>query len=288
MTKSLYHIIFTSFMLLIFGTTAFCQDVTLTWDPSPTPDVTGYKVYYKENNSTLPFDGVGANEGPSPVDVGDNLTATLTGLPDDTIYYFSVTAYDSAGYESSFSNLVSNSWMPELLAPENYATREPVPATFQWSTEPTGLPINYTLFYGTDENLVTTAGTFILADPANSPPTKHLMVLLCVALLIIIAMNFPINRKLKFATGVLTAGLILTSCGGGGGGGGDTSSTRSSTDTASPAAAVYTIDKGSSDYHQAYDLQPETTYFWKVVATDTSNPTMVYSSTVASFTTDSF
>ena len=67
---------------------ALCQDITLSWDQSPTPEVAGYNVYYKANNSDLPFDGVGAAEGASPIDVGNTLTTTLTNLDDDVDYFF--------------------------------------------------------------------------------------------------------------------------------------------------------------------------------------------------------
>ena len=98
---------FALILLVLFSplVTASAENVTLSWDPSPTPDVAGYKVYYKENSPSLPFDGVGLAEGPSPVDVGNQLSATLTGLPENSTFFFAVTAYDAAGYESSYSNL---------------------------------------------------------------------------------------------------------------------------------------------------------------------------------------
>ena len=84
------------------------KTVNLAWDPSPGPDVVGYKLYYKSGTSSLPFTGTGAVQGASPVDVGSNLVASLSGLPDEQVHYISVTAYDSAGYESAYSNVVTS------------------------------------------------------------------------------------------------------------------------------------------------------------------------------------
>ncbi len=67
-----YQIVIVTFLILVNSISfAFCQDITLSWDPSPTADVDGYKVYYKQGNMDFPFDGTGANEGVSPVDVGN-------------------------------------------------------------------------------------------------------------------------------------------------------------------------------------------------------------------------
>ncbi|MEZ4483600.1 MAG: hypothetical protein R2864_03080 [Syntrophotaleaceae bacterium] len=49
----------------------FAQAVQLAWDPSPSSDIAGYKIYYKAASSELPLDGIEALEGPSPVDVGN-------------------------------------------------------------------------------------------------------------------------------------------------------------------------------------------------------------------------
>ncbi len=77
-------------------------------------------------------------------------------------------------------------------------------------------------------------------------------------------------------------GGMLTACGGGGGGVAapqvDRAATR--TETAAVESVLYSINKGSSDYHQAFDLSASTTYYWKVVATDTQDPNLTYESEV--------
>jgi len=87
--------------------TATPLSVTLSWDDSPGENVAGYKIYYNSGEPDFPIGVFGANEGTSPIDVGDSRTATLTGLLPDDVHYFSVTAYDSTGNESTFSNIVS-------------------------------------------------------------------------------------------------------------------------------------------------------------------------------------
>jgi hypothetical protein len=285
MTKYAQKLFLSIILTLLTFHSAFCQDITLSWDASPSSNVSGYYVYYKHNSTTLPFDGVGAIEGPSPVDVGDNLSATLTGLSDSGTFYFTVTAYDANRVESSNSNIVSNAWMPELLTPADNATDEPVPATFQWTTEPTGAPLNYTLYYGTDSSLVSAAGSLPNSYPITPVPDGNLITLYLLALLLLVYIQNSAKQKVKLAAGILATCLVLSACGGGGGGG-DSSSSKSSTD--STDTTVFSIDKGSSDYHQAFDLQPGTTYYWKVVGVDTTSPSLSHSSTVASFTTEAF
>ena len=280
---------------------AFAQDVTLSWDPSPTPEVTGYNVYYKTGDMDFPFDGTGADQGASPVDVGNVLSTTLTGLADGVPYYFTVTAYDDSANQSTYSNIVSNTWIPALLTPADQATNEPVPVTFQWETAPTEYSVTYTLYYGTDADEVGTAGNTIplVSLPTNQPPSSpgHTP-LLALALSLILGLYLlrPFrNRAFRpgyIALAVLLGGL-LTACGGGGGGGDGTTDRAATTepDAADSAAAdsvLYAVDKGTSDYHQAFDLEAGTTYYWKIVATDTNDSNLVYESPVQSFTTESF
>jgi predicted outer membrane repeat protein len=86
--------------------------VTLNWTANTEPDLAGYKVYYGQNEGG-PYDGIGAAEGDSPIDVGDVTTTAISGLPvDSATYYFVVTAYDNEDNESYFSNEVSNNTKP--------------------------------------------------------------------------------------------------------------------------------------------------------------------------------
>ena len=94
-------------LILFYPVICFAQTVTISWDASPTPEVTGYKIHYQAEPYVLnQWDGTGATQGNSPVDVGDVLTYQLTNLTDGVVYYFAVTAYDAAANESTYSNIV--------------------------------------------------------------------------------------------------------------------------------------------------------------------------------------
>jgi len=101
-------------MILVFFSvqTSLPADITLAWDPNTEADLAAYKIYYKTGASGAPYDGTGADQGGSGFRVPleslaqqGSPTYTLTGLPDAT-YYFVVTAVDSQGYESGYSNEV--------------------------------------------------------------------------------------------------------------------------------------------------------------------------------------
>ncbi len=69
------------------------QSVTLAWDSSTDPNVTGYKIYY----------GVASRVYTNTVDVGTATTVTVSNLLEGATYYFAATAYNSVGLESDFS-----------------------------------------------------------------------------------------------------------------------------------------------------------------------------------------
>lgn len=84
--------------------------LALNWNANPESDVIGYRVYY-DTDSLYPYSGTGADQGASPIDVGNAQSLTLTGLPPG-IYHVAVTAYDAGvdgsddqidGFESWFS-----------------------------------------------------------------------------------------------------------------------------------------------------------------------------------------
>lgn len=79
---------------------AFAGDAVLSWNPDMDPTLAGYKVYY----------GTASGHYGIPVDVGIQTTYMVTGLGFGT-YYFTVTAYDSSGIESSYSNEVSKTFI---------------------------------------------------------------------------------------------------------------------------------------------------------------------------------
>lgn len=85
--------------LLIFlalGRLAPGGDVSLAWDASTSPGVTGYKIYYGT-----------ASRAYSAHDVVPNQTTwTVRNLAANVTWYFAATAFDDSGNESGFSNEV--------------------------------------------------------------------------------------------------------------------------------------------------------------------------------------
>ena len=84
-------------ILLFYNTNVFSAQITLAWDPNTEPDLAGYKVYY----------GTASRGYGSPIIVGKVTTHTLTGLTQGQNYFYSVTACDTSGRESEYSNEVS-------------------------------------------------------------------------------------------------------------------------------------------------------------------------------------
>lgn len=90
------ELILTSLLLIAITINSFAGEVTLIWDANTEPDLLGYKVYYSiEPGVYNIFTNVG------------NITEyTITDLRDDVFNYFVVTAYDTEGLESDYSNMV--------------------------------------------------------------------------------------------------------------------------------------------------------------------------------------
>jgi|GEM_PF-3383881 len=76
---------------------AWAAQVRLAWDANGEPDLAGYKLYY----------GTVSHSYGTPVNVGNVLDYTLTGLTQGQTYYLALTAYDSSNNESSYSIEVS-------------------------------------------------------------------------------------------------------------------------------------------------------------------------------------
>lgn len=85
-------------LTLSAGTTG---TATLSWNASPDSDLAGYKVYRAT---------VSGAYGAPIATIGKTTTSYVaTGLQPGTTYFFVISAYDSAGNESSYSNEVSKS-----------------------------------------------------------------------------------------------------------------------------------------------------------------------------------
>jgi len=87
-------------------TSAHAAQVTVAWDASTDPGVTGYRVHY----GTVP------GSYTSHVDMGNVNSCVVSGLLDGVTYYFAATAYDGDGNESDYSTAV-NYTVPQAPAP---------------------------------------------------------------------------------------------------------------------------------------------------------------------------
>lgn len=281
MKKTIYFTLATFCMIFILANTASALDISLAWDASPGPDVVGYKLYYQAGSPSLPLDGSGALQGPSPIDVGNNTGFSITELSDSQIYYFAVTAYDAAGYESAYSNILASGWVPPLVAPTNGLTgQQTAAATFQWETAPANLnlDVTYTLYYGTDPQLTALTPPLVPEVP-NSPQQKVLIFFLL--LLSGLTLVNSVGTKSSLAVGAMTLalGLSVAGCGGGGG------STDAGINPIPGVASTVVVNTGTNDYHVALDLEPATTYYWKVIANDQSPAGLRFESMRNNFTT---
>ncbi len=263
-------------LTVCFSSTASALDIDLAWDASSELSITGYKLYYQPNSRNISIE---KNET-IPVDVGDQTSATLTGLPDNQVYYFAVSAYDQMGNESPLSDVIANGWTPSLIAPEHGTNQEGSSyVTFVWDTAPSNYPVSYTLYYGTDPQLNSAVVPLAIPSPTKKNPLALLLALLAVTYLIFGQKRIKLN--LVGAT-CLFFGLVATGCGGGGSGDGVSGGSANN-----PAAAPQTtvaVVAGKSDYHEVYDLAPATTYYWKVIAIDDDNPGLRYESDTFTFT----
>jgi hypothetical protein len=85
--------------ILICSIPALAGDVTLAWDAVTATGLAGYKVYY----------GTASRSYGTPLLTGNQTTYTVNSsyLSSGHTYYFAVTAYDTSGNESGYSNEVS-------------------------------------------------------------------------------------------------------------------------------------------------------------------------------------
>ena len=85
--------------LLVLSVCANAADVTLTWDANMEKDLVGYRVYQGTGSNPVTFTPVQEVAAPTT-------SATIRGL-DTTSHSFAVTAYNTSGMESAYSNIVT-------------------------------------------------------------------------------------------------------------------------------------------------------------------------------------
>lgn len=111
-------------IVLIFCLFACAYAARLVWNANTEPDLAGYKVYRGQSSGS--YDHV--------VDVGNVTEHQIEGLNPGT-YFYSVTAYNTSGAESGFSNEVIYAESPQAIAPAtdiNVAWQEVRPMGFSY------------------------------------------------------------------------------------------------------------------------------------------------------------
>jgi len=95
------------FLALLFSalhpSLSLAKNVTLGWDANPEPDLAGYVVYRNDGSPGPPYkydDTLPEDDLADPL----NPMVTITGLSEKKEYYIAVTAYDTEGKESDFSD----------------------------------------------------------------------------------------------------------------------------------------------------------------------------------------
>jgi chitodextrinase len=147
-------------LILNHQTLALAGEAFLSWDANRESDLAGYRVYV----GLLP--GVYG----APIDVGRGTSWTVPNLNAGVTYYFAVTAYNTRGLESGYSNEASKTIPPlaDLLAPlissVTVSARTMNSATVTWGTDE---PADTRIEYGT-------TATYGLSTPlATAPVTAH-------------------------------------------------------------------------------------------------------------------
>ncbi len=102
--------VFIALPTLLSANVAHCFDRSFAWDKNTEPDIAGYYIYYKNGSSGVPYNGIGADEGNSPIKVPlanlsdpDNPEYIIHGLSGTGTFYFVATAYDIYDNESAYS-----------------------------------------------------------------------------------------------------------------------------------------------------------------------------------------
>jgi len=88
----------TFFIVLLGIPDAHAAEITLAWDQNSEPDIAGYRIYYGQESHSYT----------NVVDVGNYTSCVIADLEDGETYYFVATAYNTDGFESGYSNEISN------------------------------------------------------------------------------------------------------------------------------------------------------------------------------------
>ncbi len=102
-------------IILLYATSLFAGQATLSWMSSSTnadgtllTDLAGYKIYY----------GTELDEFSNTIDVGNVTNYQINNLADGLTHFFAITAYDTQGNESGYSNIIGEFIQTSLTTSE--------------------------------------------------------------------------------------------------------------------------------------------------------------------------
>ena len=98
-------VVFGLLITLLWSTSVLSADLTLAWDPNSEPDLKGYSVYFRRDTPGPPYD-VAGDLNLSELTNSRAPSFVVSGLEKGFRYYFAVTARDTSGNESAFSDAV--------------------------------------------------------------------------------------------------------------------------------------------------------------------------------------
>ena len=100
--KLVAHCTLALLLLAIIACPALSTDLTIAWDPNSEPDVSAYGIFIRKGAEGPPYDFLGY------IDLNEidpaNPSYVIAGLEDGAEYYLVVTALDTEGLESVYSN----------------------------------------------------------------------------------------------------------------------------------------------------------------------------------------
>jgi PKD repeat protein len=156
-------------VLLAVATQSRAGQLSLAWDASADARVVGYMLSY----------GSASGNYSSAIDVGNNVSYTVTGLSDGSTLYFAVRAYDAGRNLSAYSNQVSATISSGAPTPSFSATPSSgaAPLLVSFHSVSTGVITSYSWDYGdgasgnsnTSTHVYAVAGTYAARLTVTGP-----------------------------------------------------------------------------------------------------------------------
>lgn len=155
--------------LLMLAMQTFAGQASLVWNPSTSPAVAGYMLYYGQVTGNYT----------NKVDVGNVTSYSASALLEGKTYYYVVTAYDSSRAESTYSNEVSAT-VPYVVPASSFSastTSGASPLAVSFASNSSGVITAYSWTFGdgtsstsaTPSHSYATPGTYSVSLTVTGP-----------------------------------------------------------------------------------------------------------------------